>query len=285
MGRWRGPRPVIELPALPDLIFPEHYQANRPAIIRPGVDLKSYFPVDFDRRTRRAVLAELAKTGRVEAAFPFAMAAAARQTGISVTYTGTFAGVVGGVANRFFTATVDIGAPSADRVVLAFLAIGASSSRTIDAGRIDGTGMTSFFASPSAQPVNARICRLAYPTGTTAVIEGEASGSILNGYISIVILRNQESELAVASDSVAAGSGTSSRRTLALVDGSVGFWFNLHGNSNPMTFSSLAGSVNFSTGVPSLGLLSYRAPAAGNIAVTASWTGSAPRTMLAVAYK
>lgn len=45
----------------PQLILPDHYQLNKPAIIRPFVDVESYFPVKLDRQTRRAIMAELEK--------------------------------------------------------------------------------------------------------------------------------------------------------------------------------------------------------------------------------
>lgn len=44
---------IIDQP--PQLIIP------KPAIIRPFVDVESYFPVKLDRQTRRAIMAELAK--------------------------------------------------------------------------------------------------------------------------------------------------------------------------------------------------------------------------------
>ncbi len=52
----------------PSLILPDHYQHNRPAIIRPGLDLASYFPENMNRGWRRAVTAELLKKGRLDKA-------------------------------------------------------------------------------------------------------------------------------------------------------------------------------------------------------------------------
>lgn len=74
---------MITLDTPPAIILPDHYHAKRPAIIRPGVDLANYFPVEIDRKTRRAIVAELIKAGaiedrselrrEVEAAIPFGM--------------------------------------------------------------------------------------------------------------------------------------------------------------------------------------------------------------------
>lgn len=59
---------MIELP--PPLILPAHFEGNRPAIIRPAIDLARYFPVQISRGERRAILAELRRAGRVEAMLP-----------------------------------------------------------------------------------------------------------------------------------------------------------------------------------------------------------------------
>lgn len=68
---------MIDFVEPPKLWIPE-----RPAIIRPGIDLARYFPVDFDRHTRRAIVAELVKAGRVEkGAIPLGMFAAAPVSG------------------------------------------------------------------------------------------------------------------------------------------------------------------------------------------------------------
>lgn len=74
---------MIILDEAPKLILPDHYRANRPAIIRPGVDLASYFPFELDRKARRVIASELVKIGAiedraearqlVEAAIPFGM--------------------------------------------------------------------------------------------------------------------------------------------------------------------------------------------------------------------
>lgn len=57
---------MIALDVPPKLILPDHYQANRPAIIRPVGDLARYFPVELDRKQRRAIVAELVKLGAVD---------------------------------------------------------------------------------------------------------------------------------------------------------------------------------------------------------------------------
>lgn len=74
---------MITLDVPPKLILPDHYQANRPAIIRPVGDLANFFPVEIDRKTRRAIVSKLAKLGLiddraeavklVDAAIPFGM--------------------------------------------------------------------------------------------------------------------------------------------------------------------------------------------------------------------
>lgn len=74
---------MIILDTPPTLILPDHYQANRPAIIRPVGDLANFFPVEIDRKTRRAIVSKLAKLGliddraeaakMVDAAIPFGM--------------------------------------------------------------------------------------------------------------------------------------------------------------------------------------------------------------------
>ena len=58
----------LELP--PQLILPSHYAGNRPAIIRPELDLARYFPVQISRGERRAILAELRRAGRTDANLP-----------------------------------------------------------------------------------------------------------------------------------------------------------------------------------------------------------------------
>lgn len=70
---------MIILDTPPTLILPDHYQSNRPAIIRPVGDLASYFPVELDRKTRRAIVADLVKRGDIDkAAIPFGMFSKAR---------------------------------------------------------------------------------------------------------------------------------------------------------------------------------------------------------------
>jgi hypothetical protein len=65
---------VLILDQPPELVLPERYREGCPAIIRPNVDLARYFPVEVDRRTRRAIVSELVKQGRVEqGAIPFGM--------------------------------------------------------------------------------------------------------------------------------------------------------------------------------------------------------------------
>lgn len=60
---------MIDFVEPPKLWIPE-----RPAIIRPGIDIARYFPVDLDRHARRAIVSELIKSGRVEkGAIPFGM--------------------------------------------------------------------------------------------------------------------------------------------------------------------------------------------------------------------
>lgn len=73
---------MIILDQPPNIFLPQ-----RPAIIRPVTDIAGYFPVDFDRATRRAITSNLAIRGLVEcrsgaasnieqAAIPFGMFAA-----------------------------------------------------------------------------------------------------------------------------------------------------------------------------------------------------------------
>jgi hypothetical protein len=65
---------MISLDLPPKLILPDHYQATRPAIIRPVGDLASYFPVELDRKTRLAIVADLVRRGDIDkAAIPFGM--------------------------------------------------------------------------------------------------------------------------------------------------------------------------------------------------------------------
>lgn len=57
---------MIILDQAPELILPAHYRDARPAIIRPGVNPDTFFPVQWDRKNRRAFVSELVKTGRID---------------------------------------------------------------------------------------------------------------------------------------------------------------------------------------------------------------------------
>lgn len=86
----------------PNLILPEYYEAKHPAIIRPDVDIASYMPVEFDKKTRRAIIKELKKLNAlnnrfevnklIEAAIPFGAFASVRPITIVTTATTDLAG-------------------------------------------------------------------------------------------------------------------------------------------------------------------------------------------------
>lgn len=126
---------MITLDAPPKLILPDHYQASRPAIIRPVGDLARYFPVELDRKQRRAIVAELVKRGAVddraeaskliEAAIPFGMFATA-PIPVTLTY-------VDNSTSLAATITVPAGAANNDIAVL-FDASTTTGSPTVPSG-------------------------------------------------------------------------------------------------------------------------------------------------------
>lgn len=85
---------MIDFIEPPKLILPEHYNASRPSIIRPGIDFRTFFPVEIDQEKRIAIVKEITKLGltddrsgvtkMVEAAIPFGMFAPNK--GIVVTF-------------------------------------------------------------------------------------------------------------------------------------------------------------------------------------------------------
>ncbi len=169
---------MIELAQPPSLILPDHYLANRPAIIRPGLDVARYFPVEIDRKTRRAIVSDLVSKGRLAPeqarrvvqgmAFPYPIAkAGASGPDPELAFRRVQRGSTASSTTHTYT-NVPIGAANANRVVYAVGGLGIK--RNPNSATIAGSAATMLTHYGSGQDVGARGFYRKVPTGTTATI-------------------------------------------------------------------------------------------------------------------
>ena len=136
----------------PELILPNHYKDARPAIIRSGINPDTYFPVEWDRKTRRAFVSELVKSGRIDrndaekiaVAIPFGMfkPAAGGGGGPSGLAFQSVSSDTTSLTTYSFT-SIGIGTAAADRyVIVGVTGATAGGSPTISSVSIDGTNGT-----------------------------------------------------------------------------------------------------------------------------------------------
>lgn len=138
---------MIILDQAPELILPAHYRDARPAIIRPGVNPETFFPVQWDRKERRAFVSDLVKIGRVDrddavkiaTAIPFGMFKPIAAGGVpfGITYVGT-------ATDASNLTTYDFGSFSIpnDGYVIVGVVSEAGAARTISSVSIGGTNGT-----------------------------------------------------------------------------------------------------------------------------------------------
>lgn len=168
---------MIELP--PPLILPETFQAKRPAIIRHEVDPARYFPAEVTRLERRAIVAELRRTGRVLAMLPGMVPVITRTplSAVAATLGGTAFNATGESSTTFTALTYGAAAASGRYVAALF---GADST----AGQPSSVIIGGIYAAPLSRADNggsdiAEIWIAPVPTGTSGnvVIAWNGSGA------------------------------------------------------------------------------------------------------------
>jgi hypothetical protein len=160
---------MIDFSEPPKLWIPE-----RPAIIRPGINLSKYFPVEIDQSTRQAIVSELVKRKvddnrsevikQIEAAIPFGMF---KPASIIVPTTIGISSIVflsSGTANL----TYPSGITSGDTLVIIAAAAAASGDQTLNT--------PSTFTSLNAQLTDGGDIRASYVFHKTAT--GSESGTL-----------------------------------------------------------------------------------------------------------
>lgn len=171
---------LLDLP--PQLILPEHYEARRPAIIRPEVDPRRYFPVELTRAERRAIVAELRRSGRLDKAMLPGMAPiiAGGAPPATITFAGSTAVANSGASPRTFTDHA-IG-PAGNRWVV--VGAGQRVNGSISGVTITGNAMTEVVANLHGSTTSTSSSGLwiyYYPTGTTATIVVSVTGTPVAG--------------------------------------------------------------------------------------------------------
>lgn len=136
----------LDLP--PQLILPDHYEARRPAIIRPDVDPGRYFPVGLTRGERRAIVAELRRAGRLDEAFLPGMVpvVSAGAPSIEAVWIDTAFSVTNASSFNFGNFT----APAGGLMVVLYLCSTGSASNVVSSISIGGTVGTLHAASTSS---------------------------------------------------------------------------------------------------------------------------------------
>jgi hypothetical protein len=155
------------LDAPPQLILPDHYQANRPAIIRPG---RSGVP---------SVQEILAQDGQKLGAIPAGMF---KPSGPICTYIGRT--VTATELTNYSHAAVNIGTPAADRLVVLVVAnsVSIQADRSITGGTVGGVtcAVVANAHNPAINSNNCAILSALVPTGTTATVTVTNSGAVAN---------------------------------------------------------------------------------------------------------
>lgn len=169
--------------APPALILPSHYEAHRPAIIRPEVDPLRYFPVALTRSERRAVIAELRRSGRVvDGQLPGTqpvVAGGAAKDPFSITYGGSGSLDSNGATVHSIPSLAIGAAPTGANVryVAAVVGLTGNSSFTVTGVTIAGLTAALVAGLNTSNAAQCQIWIVAVPTGTTATVDVTASGS------------------------------------------------------------------------------------------------------------
>lgn len=168
---------MIVLDAPPQLILPE-----RPAIIRPGVDIERYFPFDMNRHDRRAVIKELVDAGRLPPeqarqvtramAIPFGQFKGNALAPFSVTWAGN-GNVNPGSGNVHTVTGVSYGtAPTGSNLRYVFVYVGSSriGSNKVNSLTIGGVAATIVAQQASAVENGGCFAYVAMQTGTSGSV-------------------------------------------------------------------------------------------------------------------
>lgn len=194
---------MIDFVEPPKLWIPE-----RPAIIRPGVDLARYFPVELDRHSRRAIVSELVKTGRVEkGAIPFGMFSKAPITlsPFSLTYIDSFTtnpGFGTSFNDTLLFGAAPTGSDTRELVVIAGLVRSGSNSFT--SVYIGGILATQVGSTYSTTNVIIGMFIATVPGGTSGNVQINVGSSSLCCTVSLARMINRTSALPadIANDTV-----------------------------------------------------------------------------------
>lgn len=222
---------MITLDVPPKLILPDHYQSNRPAIIRPGVDPANFFPVEIDRKTRRAIVSKLAKLGltddraeavkMVDAAILFGMFKVGAKPPAAFTYS-----VYNASGTSF--AGVNFGTAHSKRLIV--VVMGTLNTNDATACTIGGISATNVVTLDD-NPMVCQIFSAAVPTGTSGTITFTKGSD--DTYISVYSIY-PDSATATATNSSATAS-TPVTMTLAVTSGGVSIFGIQDRGSNAFT--------------------------------------------------
>jgi len=171
---------MIDFVEPPKLWIPE-----RPAIIRPGIDLARYFPVDLDRHARRAIVSELIKSGRVEkGAIPFGMFTPAPvSSALNLTFRDNRIDL--GNATTYTFSSVPVGTANANRHVFVAVTGAGTAGRVVTGVTIGGVsatiGVQEAHSSSEAAVVSIWGAKVTTGTSISVVVTWTTGGQLRTG--------------------------------------------------------------------------------------------------------
>lgn len=261
---------MIALDVPPKLILPDHYQGGRPAVIRPGVDLASYFPVEIDRKTRRAIVADLVGLGAaddrrkaaklVEAAIPFGVFASPQS--LIEAYNYLDSRLTGTDSTVYNNTGVNFGTANADRWIVLHLFINGSGSTDIQANSVTMGGVGAvriarvFFNPSAANDYEVWVAKV--PTGTTGNVDVSLSRTFSAIAWALANVTKRTQPICPFSDGVYdSGSGSTISDVTSYPSGKsvIGAYSNIVGNTGTVTWTSITERSDLQLG--SNGRVSY----------------------------